>query len=138
MEKKKVLPFAVVGVFLLTSAVISQAGDWMDKSSGSETQVSQEMEIADPEFGINEYGDGGAPADLRGPVETGTLQDRKSMEQASDISAPEFWTDEYSAESGSPAEFWGPVETGTLPGSDESSRLLDTGVDPSRWEESGE
>ena len=97
MEKKKVLPFAVVGVFLLTSAVISQAGDWMDKSSGSETQVSQEMEIAEPEFGMNEYGEGGASA-----------------------------------------EFWGPVETGTLPGSDESSRLLDTGVDPSRWEESGE
>ena len=94
MVKKKVLAFAVVGVFLLTSAVISQAGDWMDKSSGSETQVSQEMEIAYPEFGIDEYGEGGAPA-----------------------------------------EFWGPVETGTLPGSDESSRLLDTGVDPSRWEE---
>ena len=73
MEKKKVLPFAVVGVFLLTSAVISQAGDWMDKSSGSETQVSQEMEIAEPEFGMNEYGEGGAPAEFWGPVETGTL-----------------------------------------------------------------
>ena len=65
-------------------------------------------------------------------------EDRKSMEQASNIPAPEFWTDEYSAESGSPAEFWGPVETGTLPGSNERSRFLDTGVDLSRWEETGE
>ena len=137
MVKKKVLAFAVVGVFLLTSAAISQAGGWMHKSSGSETPVSQEMEIAYTESGIDEYGEGGAPAELWGPVETGTLEDRKSMEQASDISAPEFWVDEY-GEGGAPAEFWGPVETGTLPGSDESSRLLDTGVDPSRWEESGE
>jgi len=94
MEKKKVLPFAVVGVFLLTSAAISQAGGWKHKSSGSERSVKQEMEIAGPEFGTDEYGEGGAPAEL-----------------------------------------WGPVETGTLPGSDESSRLPDTGVDPSRWEE---
>ena len=94
MEKKKVLPFAVVGVFLLTSAAISQAGGWTHKSSGSERPVKQEMEIAGPEFGTDEYGEGGAPAEL-----------------------------------------WGPVETGTLPGSDESSRLPDTGVDPSRWEE---
>ena len=45
----------------------------MHKSSGSERPVKQEMEIADPEFGMDEYGEGGAPAEFWGPVETGDL-----------------------------------------------------------------
>jgi hypothetical protein len=94
MKRKSFIGAVAVVAFFVAFAGISQAGGWMHKPS----------------------------------------EDRKSMEQASDISAPEFWTDEY-GEGGAPAEFWGPVETGTLPGSDESSRLLDTGVDPSRWEE---
>lgn len=97
MKRKSFIGAVAVGAFLVVFAGISQAGGWMHKPS----------------------------------------EDRKSMEQASDISAPEFWADEY-GEGGAPAEFWGPVETGTLPGSDESNRLLDTGVDPSRWEERGE
>jgi len=61
----------------------------------------------------------------------------KSMKHQTAAPYPEIETDEY-GEGGAPAEFWGPVEAGTLSGTDESSGLQDTGVDPSRWEETGE
>ena len=61
----------------------------------------------------------------------------KSMKHQTDAPYSEIETDEY-GEGGAPAEFWGPVEAGTLSGTDESSGLQDTGVDPSRWEETGE
>ena len=39
-------------------------------------------------------------------------------------------------EGGPPMEYWEAMGTGSVSSSEASSRLLDTGVDPSRWEES--
>jgi hypothetical protein len=65
MERKKVLALVIVGVFILTSAGIAQAGGWMHKSSGYEKPAKQEMEtVYAPEFEEGEYG---------GVIETGAV-----------------------------------------------------------------
>jgi hypothetical protein len=88
MTKKKVLALAIVGVFILASAGIVQAGGWMHKSSGYEKPAKQEMEtVYAPEFEEGEYG---------GVIETGTLPPDNS--RLLEIDEVPSWFDEPTTE----------------------------------------
>ena len=89
MARKKVLALAIVGIFILASAGITQAGGWMHKSSGSEESAKQEMgTVYAPEFEEGEYG---------GVIETGSLPGPDNSRLLETDAVPD-WFDEPTTE----------------------------------------
>ena len=98
MERKKFLALAIVGVFILTSVGITQAGGWkhgssgeyMHKSSGHEKPAKQEMEaVYAPEFEEGEYG---------GVIETGDLPSSGASGRLLETEEVPDWFDEPTTE----------------------------------------
>jgi hypothetical protein len=84
VERKKFLALAIVGVFILTSAGMTQAGGWMHKPSEGRKSMEQASGIPAPEFWTDDYSEGGAPAEFWGPVETGALPGSDASPQGSE------------------------------------------------------
>ena len=106
MKRKSFIGAVAVGAFLVVFAGISQA----DGSGPTHKETEA----------ISYWGD----------AETDPYTDSDFSRRSSNLDM-EYWE----LNNLDTIDYWGPVETGTLPSSDASSRLLDTGVDPSRWEE---
>ncbi len=111
MKRKSFMGAVVVGAFLVVFAGVSQAGAHQSFTEFGENGPSPEYWEA---IGAGSVSSGG---------------ERHAMESAS----REFSFSE-SGENGPDLEYWEAVETGSLSGADDGNRLLDTGVDPSRWE----
>lgn len=111
MKRMPFMGAVVLGALLVVFAGISQAG--VHKSS-------------------MEFGENGPSLEYWEAIGAGSVSsggERHEMETAS----REFSFAE-SGENGPDLEYWEAVETGSVPESKAIYRLLDTGVDPSRWE----
>ena len=131
MKRKSFMGAVVLGALLVVFAGISQAGGVMHRSSGDERAA---IKTTSQEFSFAEFGEGGPPMEYWEALGTGSMSsgdERPAVETTSrEFSFAEF------GEGGPPMEYWEAMGTGSVSSSEASSRLLDTGVDPSRWEES--
>jgi len=101
----------------------------MHKSSGDERPS---VKTTSQEFSFAEFGEGGPPMEYWEALETGSKSSGDER-PAVETTSQEFSFAE-SGEGGPSYEYWEALGTGSISSSGVSNRLLDTGVDPSRWE----
>ena len=129
MKRKSFMGAVVLGALLVVFAGISQAGGVMHKSSGDERPA---VKTTSQEFSFAEFGEGGPPMEYWEALGTGSMSSGDER-PAVKTTSQEFSFAEF-GEGGPPMEYWEALGTGSLSSSGVSNRLLDSGVDPSRWE----
>jgi hypothetical protein len=129
MKRKSFMGAVVLGALLVVFAGISQAGGVMHRSSGDERAA---IKTTSQEFSFAEFGEGGPPMEYWEALGTGSKSSGDER-PAVKTTSQEFSFAE-SGEGGPSLEYWEALGTGSVSSSEASSRLLDTGVDPSRWE----
>jgi len=129
MKRKSFMGAVVLGALLVVFAGISQAGGGIHKSSGDERPA---VKTTSQEFSFTEFGEGGPSYEYFEALGTGSMSSGDER-PAVKTTSQEFSFTEF-GEGGPPLEYWEALGTGSMSSSGVSNRLLDTGVDPSRWE----
>jgi len=129
MKRKSFIGVVALGAFLVIFAGIAQAGGGMHKSSGDERGA---MKTTSQGFSFAETGEGGPTLEYWEAIGTGSVASGDEK-HAKETASREFSFAE-TGEGGPTLEYWEALETGSISSPGGKSRLVDTGVDPSRWE----
>ena len=92
MKRNSFIGVIVLGALLVVFAGISQAGDWIHKSSGHQKPMKQTMETAQQAFRTSDFGESGPPMEYWEALGTGfllTVDEGKSLRK-DDVNPP-WW-----------------------------------------------
>ena len=134
MKRNSFIGVIVLGALLVVFAGVSQAGDWIHKSSGHQKPMKQTMETAQQAFRTSDFGESGPTMEYWEALGTGFLSsgETKPVKQTLETAQQAFRTSDF-GDGGPPLEYWEALGTGFLLTVDEGKSLRKDDVNPPWW-----